>query len=358
MERRQAKVFAAFLGLIIGWGCGGGSSASGSAGGTGTGGPSGTPSHWSVTVLAPSGVNNSATYAVAPGYQAGSARLAGSNQSAVIWHGSAASVENFNPAGSDNSIIVAASSTDQGGTAVLGGIAHAALWHGTAASFVDLHPTGATYSTVKALYGNEQGGNIGPGEQAAMWSGSAATFRRLQPSGSTSSAVNGMGPGQQVGFFTAPSNAHGYAHACLWSGSAASVSDLNGVLDSSQAFATDGVHQVGLADVPGITGSHAAMWSGTASSFVDLNPAGAGSSEAHAVSGRFQAGFAYSGALAAAALWQGSARSWVNLHQFLPAGYKSSYAYSIVQTAGKVIVGGYAVDDAGTNAVAVIWVGR
>lgn len=356
--------FGAALAVLfaLALGCGGsggagpvGGSASGSATASSTSSGTGTiGGTWSVTVLGPTGVDNSSVYGITPTYQAGSANLVGPDQQAVIWHGSSTAVDNLAPPGVANSIIESAQGTAQGGYAVYGTVAHAALWHGTAASFTDLNPTVATHgSSINAVYGNDQGGNWfgSAGERAAMWSGTAGSFHDMAPPGSTNSVIFGMGPGQQVGSFATPTVENG--HACVWSGTPASEVDLNGSLDASQAYATDGRHQVGTGDMPGGARSHAMLWSGSASNSVDLNPAGADSSEAHAVSGPYEAGYFFVGPAAYACLWQGTAASFVNLHQLLPPGFTSSYAYSMVQTPTQLFVGGYAVT--GSAAVAVIW---
>jgi hypothetical protein len=84
-----------------------------------------------------------------------------------------------------------------------------------------------------------------------------------------------VGGGQQVG--SGIESKHGYYHALLWSGTAASMVDLHPVsgFEDSWAADTDGTHQVGYATSLGPNaGYHASLWSGTAASLVDLHPAG------------------------------------------------------------------------------------
>lgn len=310
---------------------------------------------WTVTNLHPAGVDNSAVFAVTPTYQAGSARLYGPNQSAIIWHGSSSSYDDLNPTGSNNSKIRAAHGSMQGGFAVFSSVAHAALWYGTASSFVDLHPTGANSSSVTSIYGLEQGGGaqFGSSGHAVLWSGSAASMIDLHPDGASNSGLGGIAPGQQVGAYSVGTS---YARAGIWAGSANSLVDLNGSLVASGAQGTDGLHQVGWGEITPSSRLHAILWSGTAASWIDLTPAGSDSAEAYGVTGNYQVGFTYFGITPFASFWSGSSQSWVNLHQFLPAGYRSSYAYSIVQSDNQLIVGGYAVNDAGTVAEAIMWV--
>ena len=68
---------------------------------------------------------------------------------------------------------------------------------------------------------------------------------------------------------------------------------------------------------------HAALWHGTAASWVDLSPAGSTRSNAVGVSGGQQTGHAAFGDSEHAGLWSGRADSWVDLH---PAASTASYA--------------------------------
>lgn len=73
------------------------------------------------------------------------------------------------------------------------------------------------------------------------------------------------------------------------------------------------------------SGSHAALWRGTASSWVDLHPAHASNSGIVGMSGDQQVGSAsLSDRAAGACLWTGSAATWVNL---APPGSSESLAY-------------------------------
>jgi hypothetical protein len=71
---------------------------------------------------------------------------------------------------------------------------------------------------------------------------------------------------------------------------------------------------------------HAALWSGTAESWVDLHPAGSTYSGALAVSDGQQVGRAGFGVHTHASLWSGTADSWVDLH---PTGIENSDATCI-----------------------------
>ncbi len=94
--------------------------------------------------------------------------------------------------------------------------------------------------------------------------------------------------------------------------------------------------QVGFATVDGA--DHAALWTGSAKSWVDLHPAGATSSGASSVGGGQQVGGATVDGVKRASLWSGTAASWVDL---TPAGATSSGASGL---GGGQQVGGATVD--------------
>ena len=284
------------------------------------------------------------------------------------------------------------SSGQQAGRAygsTFGGDGHAALWSGSSSSFVDLNPIGFSKSQVEAISGGQEAGYgsgsaTGGGIHALIWSGSANSVVDLNPTSLIEtysySQAEGNSGGQQVGF-----GQGGSTHALLWLGTAASAVDLNPASAlSSEAFATSGVHQVGYAEEIFRSGQarHAMEWSGTAASALDINPYGAESSQANAISDNMAAGQADfkvgsnsyrtdavlwslnngiggiptvqdlnpagydvsrgtgifgtdvvgTGKLNGfnhALLWHGSAGNYVDLNQFLPAGYANAFAQGI-----------------------------
>jgi len=151
---------------------------------------------------------------------------------------------------------------------------HAMLWRGTAESAVDLHPWGTSYFHTVA-YGTDGEVQVGLGisewfgNRPVLWRGSADTMVDLTPEGFLGGEAYAAAGGQQVGF----ANYFGSAHAILWRGSAEDFVDLNpGLADQfgSQAFGTNGFHQVGTVG----SRSHrpwAAVWSGTPESYHDLH---------------------------------------------------------------------------------------
>lgn len=119
----------------------------------------------------------------------------------------------------------------------------------------------------------------------------------------------------------------GFPHAALWQGSSHTFTDLNpsGTCGSCQpgsnAYGTDGKSIAGSGGSP----EHALLWKlAQLKSPVDLNPAGFAYSEAYAVRGTAQAGYAYSNTTSTnhAVLWYGTAASAVDL---TPSTLSSAY---------------------------------
>lgn len=128
----------------------------------------------------------------------------------------------------------------------------------------------------------------------------------------------GVYGGQQVG----AARVNGVGGAALCTGTPESWVSLSpDGIESSEAFDTDGVQQVGcIYPGGGASWPQAGLWSGTADSWVNLNPAGSSQSQAWGVSNGQQAGWADVGNLTRASLWTGTAESWVDLD---PAGMGS-----------------------------------
>ena len=118
---------------------------------------------------------------------------------------------------------------------------------------------------------------------------------------------------------------------------------------SSQAQAAGG-QQVGYVK-PSVGRNRAAMWSGTADSYVDLHPNGALDSVAWGGGDGQQVGSVLSGVLGEgnhATLWTGSASSRVDLH---PAGWASSIA--VAARGGQQV--GRGTFNATTFTAAILW---
>ena len=174
-----------------------------------------------------------------------------------------------------------------------------------------------------------------------LWTGTAASAVDLHPTGLAGfdrSVANGTDGLHQVGY--ANLAVGGASHALLWSGTSASAVDLHPTnllgFDSSIANAVSGLQQVGYyGDGSGIGGkNHALLWTGTAASAVDLQPTsftGFDSSIALGTNGLAQVGYVYNSAAFTphAVLWTGSAASAIDLAALLPFTATSSFAYTI-----------------------------
>jgi hypothetical protein len=125
-------------------------------------------------------------------------------------------------------------------------------------------------------------------------------------------------------------------------------------VDGSEGYGIGGGHQVGVTGRAGVF--HAALWTGSAGSWVDLHPGGIFDlSEALAAGGGQQAGDVHvAGSQIHASLWSGTAASWVDLS---PAGSTESEAFGV--HAGQQA--GYAsfppIGGVGTETHAGIWTG-
>ena len=161
--------------------------------------------------------------------------------------------------------------------------------------------------------------------RAVYWT-SGGTPVNLNPSGFTESqafatdGVNQVGGGPNDGVANKP-------HALLWSGTAASAVDLNPSGDAySFAYGVYGNQQVGTAAVTSSGATNAYLWTGTAASAVNLNPTNLPNitaSTAYATDGAQQVGQGNHDAM----LWTGTASSAVDL---TPPGFSNTFAYGLV----------------------------
>lgn len=184
---------------------------------------SSTAASW--TNLLPKGYESGQAHAVHEGRQVGFVRQDGGGPSrAALWSGSADSLVDLSPPGSQ----VASASGIYGNQQVGSADGRAVLWSGTAESMVDLTPydAGALQGFGKAIYQSFQVGDVVldgvfPNIRASFWNGSAATWEDLSlalPSGpwtrseatgvwadSTTIYVTGMAYRQSTGAIQLPS---------------------------------------------------------------------------------------------------------------------------------------------------------
>lgn len=174
--------------------------------------------------------------------------------------------------------------------------------------------------------------------------------------GVLSSRAYGAGGTQQVG--TADSGDTYGRTARIWSGTTGIGIDLSpgGVYLESGAYATDGTLQAGWARQGAGGGSqkHAATWGGSAATFSDLNPVGYYTSEAFAVDGDTQVGYAGSVTTSYdhAMLWHGDHDHFDDLHPTDKPMYDATRA---LDAAGGVQVGYANGSFFGTHAT--LWAG-
>ncbi|MBL9030704.1 MAG: hypothetical protein JNM80_03235 [Phycisphaerae bacterium] len=282
----------------------------------------------------------------------GQVRYPGFGRTPVLWDVPSQTLTDFGVGGALGTIF-GMTATHQAGE--LGG--RASLWSGTPESRVQLW---STPSSALAIAGDQQVGwtdaLAGGNQRAAMWRGSMGSYVSLHPAGATFSyatATDGTFQGGYVERQTGP-NPGGYA--VIWNGTPEPIATLNPPGHTAQLLGMVPGQQVGWT-VP-TTGSptHAALWRGSAASWVDLNPSNSSLSQAWATAGTIQVGgYAPNGAsLSRACAWFGTAESVVNLHSLLPPGYISSVATCVSVVDGITHVGGLATRDF-QNPEAFVW---
>ncbi|MGI4788801.1 MAG: hypothetical protein ACRYFS_08120 [Janthinobacterium lividum] len=290
------------------------------------------------------------------GQQAGFVDALYGNSHAALWSGSAASVVDINPTGFYSSQVLGIAGGQEAGfglTTDSFGVdtTHAVLWSGSAASAVDLNPAqllGAfdDYSQASGIGGGQQVG-YGYGSltqyqyQALLWTGTAASAINLQPTNlygfldSRGAATNGI---HQVGSGEFTDGSFQTVHALAWSGTASSALDLNPSQSNfSGATAISGNNVAGYASFAPDGNNyepHAVLWNLAPSAagpftFLDLNPAGYEDSFAAGVVGTTVVGAGDINGHSHALLWDGSAANYVDLNQFLPAGFTDAMAQGI-----------------------------
>jgi hypothetical protein len=245
--------------------------------------------------------------------------------------------------------------------------AHAATYQA-----IDLYPLTAPGTYTSSVPTQPAEGNVGgfgiqnfDGHQLGLvWTSPAGTLVNLNPAGKTDSFVIGTNGPQQVGwaFSNSPQNSTPQ-QAYLWNSTAASAVNLhpqNPDFVSSEAIATDGIHQVGDAvSASGAHNPHAMLWTGSAASAVDLHPTNSFgsfiSSIAVALSGSQQVGHGYDQFTFSdhALLWNSSSSA-VDLHPTSLSGFVNSDALG---TSGSQQVGVGNGPGDGFNEHALLWTG-
>jgi hypothetical protein len=200
----------------------------------------------------------------------------------LIWSNSPDNPIEVLPAGIVQVVLYAVDAGFQVGVATPSGSLenHPYLFQGNGGA-VDLIAGGFTFGEAHCISGNNIGGLVEPnsGElpQAAYWSShSASSFVNLQPAGYLSSAVLGISADQQGGWgLTSVTDANNdqVMHALIWTGSAASVVDINpSDTQGSVIYAVRNGKQAGFYSDNSAPEIHkACVWSSTAASMVDID---------------------------------------------------------------------------------------
>ena len=208
----------------------------------------------SAVVLTPLGFVTAQAFGIGDGQQvgcgnslvrAGKGTLQPGPNHALLWQGTAASAVDLNTSsGFDSSCAFGVSAGKQIGTGVKGPNSLAILWSGTGKSVISLHPDkGFLQSGGTAISGAQQVGFgltaafVEPGVErlpisrfhALLWTGNKATVADLHPVGGPfkDTQALGVGAGKQVGVGFDSQNGGSLQTALVWSGSAASVVNLN-----------------------------------------------------------------------------------------------------------------------------------
>lgn len=148
---------------------------------------------------------------------------------------------------------------------------HALLWHGSTASVIDLDPGGFRDTWAFGTDGTQQvgRGEILGGSDALLWYGTAASVVDLSPAGYTDTQAGATNGSEQVGEGSDIADS-GNEHALLWAGSASSVVDLHmllpldGTWDISEADSVDSAGNVfgwAAGTYNGVTGIFLVEWS-------------------------------------------------------------------------------------------------
>ena len=316
---------------------------------------------YAVTVLTTPGYDRATVGSIQGSRMTGNAVTYTGSMHAMIWNRDGSVFADVHPGGYlDSGIAGQWNSTQVGGGTDSNDVGHALLWHDTASSVVDLQPADWETTTACAVSDHGQvgyGSGSGHGDgsyHALYWKGTAESAVDLNPARYISSRAVGIGSDFEAGYGVGPG---GGSHPLLWHDTAASAIDLSptGIGGGGEVDAVSSSRQAGYTFVG--DARHAGVWSGSADSFVDLHPEGFDESHASGISwsGEYQAGYAEGyGKGIRAMLWKGSSGSAVDLSAYLtsvPYSFIWSTAYAV--TDDGVILG--EIGDFNGNDYSVMW---
>lgn len=286
----------------------------------------------------------------------------GADHRAAIWTGlSPGDFIDVHPGGFDGSRINRTSGSQHVGHTVLDGVIRAALWNGNAAdSYVGLHPAGMRMSYALGTDGERQVGFAETSEgvaRAYLWSGSAGSAVSLHPDDAGHSYAYDIGGGRQVGFvedpFTGSSGGYWEGAAESWTPLHAPQSDFAGSF--TNCISPDGTQQGGYA-LSRVSGTNwAAIWEGSTDTFRSLHPdPDLLGSTLLDTDGTHQVGYIINFGQFAA-IWNGTAESYFDLHSVLPHFYQYSNAFGVYSDDEGVWVAGRATNTRDGRLEAIVW---
>ncbi len=219
-------------------------------------------------------------------------------------------------------------------------------------NYVEGWAYGAASSMIVGTLITNNGGYFGY-NHAAIWQGSSHTFTDINPYGTCGSCKPGSNAYAAGGMYIAGSGGSP-EHALLWKlGQLQSPVDLNpGGFAYSEAYAVRGKAQAGYAYSNVTTSNHAILWKGTAGSAVDLTPSSFSSAYATGLASKTEVGCGTPTGMSVthALLWHNTAKSAVDLH---PAGFADSCA----RAAQGTVQVGYGHVSSGGTLHALLWQG-
>jgi hypothetical protein len=233
----------------------------------------------------------------------------------------------------------------------------ACYWYADTLEFTETHMSGAEYDRALATDGTRLVTNA-----AFEYSGGNYTYRPylwtpphsvtfLDPGDLVDRAsVSGIDGDRQYGSLI-PVGGGNIWHAAMWTGTANSIVDVNpaGYTVSNILSAGDG-QAVGRVQTD--NGQHAALWAGGTAAAVELRREGWTSSTAVAAHDGVQVG----SIPGKAALWIGSADTYVDLHAYTPAEFTSTTAEDVeVAPDGSIMVVGYGYNSLTEQQEALVW---
>jgi hypothetical protein len=309
---------------------------------------------WTAVVLHPPSMRSSEVTAISATHQGGIVTPPSGWIQAALWYGTAESWTPLTPDGQLASLNGMDQTRQVGNWQFPNVGTHAILWQGTPASAVDLHPEGFASSGAGGVSGAVQSGSVTTVApvvtRAALWRGTPWSFVDLHPASASESSAGRTDGVLQGGYARFGSS---IPQATLWSGTPQSCVVLSTSWSEVRGMAA-GV-QVGYVTLA--NRDRAAVWRGSAESFVDLTPPG-WAMRLHATTGRLHVGDGGFSTLAGPWINFGTVDSWLDLRQFLPPPYTSfASARAVYQDGDRVYVGGWATNPASGLHEAILWIG-